>query len=80
MHVQRAIESAGLPTLLITVDPAQSAQARPPRAVYPAFNAIGHPVGHAGEVAAQRRLLERVFAELLTPFVPGHIRELQAID
>ncbi len=76
VHVQRAIEAVGIPTILITVEPGQTAQARPPRAVHPTFNAIGTPVGKAGDIAGQRALLERTFAALLDPIEPGSIREL----
>lgn len=76
VHVQRAIESIGIPTILITVDPVQTAQARPPRAVQPTFNGIGTPVGTAGDSAGQRALLERTFAALYDPIEPGSIRTL----
>lgn len=76
MHVQRAIEAAGLPTMLITVDPAQSAQARPPRAVYPTTHRIGIPVGPSNDVAEQRRTLEAALNALNDPVEPGTIREL----
>ncbi len=74
VHVQRAIEAIGIPTILITVEPAQTAQARPPRAVHPAFNGIGTPVGKAGDVAGQRALLERTFAAMYAPVEPGSIQ------
>ena len=74
--MQRAIEAAGLPTILITVDPAQSAQARPPRAVYPVHHGIGFPVGPAGDAAEQRRTLEAAFNALTDPIEPGTIREI----
>jgi hypothetical protein len=77
VHVQRAIEAAGLPTILITVDPGQSAQARPPRAVHPVHHAIGTPLGHAGDVAEQRRTLLATFQALLNPVEPGTIREIE---
>ncbi len=76
MHVQRAIEAAGLPTILITVDPAQSAQARPPRAVHPTGHGIGYPVGPAGDKAEQRRTLEAALTALTDPIEPGTIREI----
>lgn len=75
VHVQRAIEAIGIPTILITVEPTQTVQARAPRAVHPTFNAIGTPVGKAGDIAGQRALLERTFAALYDPIEPGSIRE-----
>ncbi len=77
VHVQRAIEAVGIPTILITVDPAQTAQARSPRSVYPTFNAIGSPVGKAFDVAGQRALIERTLATLYDPIEPGAIRTLE---
>ena len=63
--------------MLITVDPAQSAQARPPRAVHPLHHPIGAPVGPAGDAAAQRRTLERALAAVLDPIEPGTIRTVE---
>lgn len=77
MHVQRAIEAAGLPTILITVDPGQSAQARPPRAVHPVHHAIGTPMGHAGDAAEQRRTLVAALQAVLDPVEPGTIRTIE---
>lgn len=63
--------------MLITVDPAQSAQARPPRAVFPLRHHIGTPIGLAGERAGQRRTIERALAAVLDPVEPGTIRTLE---
>lgn len=76
MHVQRAIEAIGIPTILITVDPAQTIQARPPRAVHPVERAIGTPIGHAGDIAGQRDIIIRALQAVLDPIEPGSIREL----
>ncbi len=77
MHVQRAIEAIGIPTILITVDPAQTLQARPPRAVHPLERAIGTPVGRAEDVAGQRDIIVRALQAVLDPIEPGSIRELE---
>lgn len=74
MHVQRAIEAIGIPTILITVEPQQSAQARPPRAVQPVRHQLGWPVGPAGAVEVQRRTVEHALSCLLNPVEPGTIR------
>ncbi|TAM60532.1 hypothetical protein EPN52_04970 [bacterium] len=74
MHVQRAIEAAGIPTILITVEPGQSAQARPPRAVHPVNHGLGWPVGPAGAVEVQRKTVEHALACLVNPVEPGTIR------
>ena len=76
MHVQRAIEAIGIPTILITVDPAQTASARAPRAVHPASQGIGTPVGNPGDVAGQRQILMTTLNALFTPIEPGSIREI----
>ncbi|TAM85325.1 hypothetical protein EPN42_15330 [bacterium] len=74
MHVQRAIEAIGIPTILITVDPEQSSQARPPRAVQPVNHRLGWPVGPAGAVEVQRKTVEHALACLVNPVEPGTIR------
>ena len=76
MHVQRAIEAIGIPTILITVDPAQTIQARPPRAVHPVRGSIGTPIGAAFDVAGQRDTIVRTLNAVLDPIEPGSIREL----
>lgn len=62
--------------MLITVDPEQSAQARPPRAVHPLHLAIGTPIGHAGDVADQRRTITTALNAVLMPVEPGTIRDI----
>lgn len=76
MHVQRAIEAIGIPTILITVDPVQTVQARPPRAVHPTKRAIGTPIGVAGDRVGQRETIVRALETVLDPIEPGSIREL----
>jgi hypothetical protein len=77
VHVQRAIEAIGIPTVLITVEPSQTAQARPPRAVHPIHHRIGTPVGNAGDADGQRKFLVRVLKTVLDPIEPGTIRTLE---
>ncbi|HVA38081.1 MAG TPA: hypothetical protein VNJ51_10760 [Candidatus Dormibacteraeota bacterium] len=74
MHVQRAIEANGVPTILITVEPTQSAQARPPRAVQPVNHQLGWPVGPEGAVEVQRKTVEHALRCLLHPVEPGTIQ------
>jgi len=76
VHVQRAIEAIGIPTILITVDPAQTVQARPPRAVHPRQRAIGTPIGVAGDGPGQRAIIVRTLRAVLEPVEPGLIQEL----
>jgi hypothetical protein len=62
--------------MLITVDPEQSAQARPPRAVHPKHLGIGTPVGHAGDVEDQRRTIVTALSAMSMPIEPGTIRDI----
>jgi D-proline reductase (dithiol) PrdB len=55
--VQREIEMKGIPTVLITVSPAVSAQMRPPRALYPKGFKIGNSLGRPGMRDLQKKVL-----------------------
>jgi hypothetical protein len=55
--VQRAIELQGIATVLITVEPEESAQARPPRALCPRGFIAGHSLGRPGDEALQKRIM-----------------------
>ena len=52
--VQRLIEMIGIPTVLITVEPEESAQARPPRALSPRGFIAGHSLGRPSDAALQK--------------------------
>ena len=71
--VQRAIEMLGIPTVLITVEPEESAQARPPRALCPAGFQPGHSLGKAGDEALQKRIISDALQLLLSPPRPGEV-------
>ena len=43
--VQRAIEMLGIPTVVVTVEPEETLQARPPRALCPRSFVAGHSLG-----------------------------------
>jgi hypothetical protein len=73
--IQREIEMRGLPTVLITVSPEASAQAGPPRALYPVGFAIGHVLGGPFQVEVQRAVLRDALELLVTPLEPGTIVE-----
>ena len=77
MHVQRAIEATGIPTILITVEPAQTAAARPPRAVHPIHHRIGTPMGGPGDIGEQRKTLLAALNAVLDPIEPGTIRTIE---
>ena len=63
--------------MLITVEPAQSAAARPPRAVVPVNHQIGWPMGPPGDAAEQRRTLLAALQAMLEPVEPGTIRPIE---
>ncbi len=65
--VQRAIEMQGIPTTLITVEPEESAQARPPRALCPEGFVAGHSLGKAGDDAFQKRIVMDALRLLAEP-------------
>lgn len=77
MHVQRAIEAIGIPTILITVEPAQTASARSPRAVHPIHHSIGTPMGGPNDVIEQRKTLLAALNAVLDPIEPGTIRTIE---
>jgi hypothetical protein len=71
--VQRAVEMLGIPTVLITVEPEESAQARPPRALYPRGFIAGHSLGRANDEALQKWILMDALALLREPARPGEV-------
>ncbi len=71
--VQRAIEMLGIPTVLITVEPEESAQARPPRALCPRGFIAGHSLGRANDAALQKWILMDALNLLLATPQPGEV-------
>jgi hypothetical protein len=71
--VQRLIEMIGIPTVLITVEPEESAQARPPRALCPRGFIAGHSLGKAGDEALQKWIIMDALGLLLATPQPGDI-------
>ncbi len=71
--VQRTIEMIGIPTVLITVEPEESEQARPPRALSPRGFIAGHSLGRAGDAALQKRIIMDALGLLLAPAQPGEV-------
>jgi D-proline reductase (dithiol) PrdB len=72
--VQRAIETAGIPTVGITLQKEITRRVRPPRALslrYP----FGHPMGEAFATAQQRTILVDALRVLETATTPGVIVE-----
>jgi hypothetical protein len=73
--VQRLIEMVGIPTVVITVEPEESAQARPPRALCPRGFIIGHSLGKPNEPELQKRILTDALALFTGPARPGEVIE-----
>ncbi len=71
--VQRAIEMLGIPTVLITVEPEESAQARPPRALCPRGFVAGHSLGRPQDEALQKWIVMDALGLLLAPAQPGEV-------
>jgi hypothetical protein len=73
--VQRSIELVGIPTVVVTVEPEETRQARPPRALAPRGFVAGHSLGRPGDVALQRRILMEALGLLVGPARPGEVVE-----
>ncbi len=73
--MQRAIEMIGIPTVVVTVEPEETRQARPPRALAPKGFIAGHSMGRPGDVALQKRILQDALALLAGPARPGEVVE-----
>jgi hypothetical protein len=72
--LQRAIESAGIPTIGISLLKAVSQKVRPPRTLFLRYP-FGHPLGEAFRVAQQRTILLDALRGLETITAPGTILE-----
>lgn len=71
--VQRAIEMLGIPTVTITVEAAESAQARPPRALSPQGFIAGHSLGRPKDEALHKWIIMDALGLLLAPAAPGEV-------
>lgn len=63
----------GIPTVLITVDPEQTWQARPSRAFHPVGYPLGQSLGPAGAAETHRSILTDALDLLTHPLEPGTI-------
>lgn len=61
--VQRVIETAGIPTVSVSLEREVTARVAPPRAVFLKWP-LGHPLGEPGHVLQHRRVLWECFADL----------------
>jgi hypothetical protein len=73
--VQRSIEMIGIPTVVVTVEPEETRQARPPRALAPRGFIAGHSLGRAGDAALQKWILMDALGLLLADPRPGEVIE-----
>jgi hypothetical protein len=73
--VQRSIELVGISTVVVTVEPEETRQARPPRALAPRGFVAGHSLGRPGDVALQKRILMDALGLLVGPARPGEVIE-----
>lgn len=63
----------GIPTVLITVEPEESRQARPPRALCPRGFIAGHSLGKANDAALQKWIIMDALALLTAAPQPGEV-------
>lgn len=73
--MQRMIEMIGIPTVVITVEPEESAQARPPRALCPKGFIAGHSLGEPNAPELQKRILTDALGLVTGPARPGEVIE-----
>ena len=73
MTVQRLIELRGIPTVVITASPEDSAQANPPRALCPRGAKPGHSLVRAGDAELQKRIVLDALDLVVNPVAPGEL-------
>jgi hypothetical protein len=73
--VQRTIEMIGIPTVVVTVEPEETLQARPPRALNPRGFVAGHSLGRPDDPSLQKWILMDALGLLLGPPRPGEVVE-----
>lgn len=65
----------GIPTVVVTVEPKETADARPPRALCPKGFAAGHSLGRP-DPAFQKRILLDALGLFAGPPRPGEVVEV----
>ena len=63
----------GIPAVVITVEPDETEQARPSRALCPLGFGPGHSLGRPNDAPFQRRILEDALELLVRPVEPGTV-------
>ncbi len=71
--MQRAIELVGIPTVVVTVEPEETRQARPPRALAPRGFVAGHTFGRPDDVSLQKWILMDALGLLAAAPRPGEV-------
>lgn len=73
--MQRAIELVGIPTVVVTVEPEETRQARPPRALCPRGFVAGHSLGRPEDPSLQKWILTDALGLLVGEPRPGEVLE-----
>ena len=73
--MQRGIEMVGIPTVVVTVEPEETRQARPPRALSPRGFIAGHSLGRPEDAALQKRIVLDALGLLVADPRPGVVVE-----
>lgn len=71
--MQRAIEMVGISTVVVTVEPEETRQARPPRALCPQGFVAGHSLGRPEDPALQKWILMDALGLLVGAPQPGEV-------
>lgn len=70
--IQRTIESAGIPTISVTLSRGISQKVKPPRSIFTGFP-LGHPFAFPGQHFRQQQLLRLLLRHLESMQTPGQI-------
>ncbi len=73
--MQRSIELVGIPTVVVTVEPEETLQARPPRALCPRGFIAGHSLGRPDDPALQKWILMDALGLVVGEPRPGEVVE-----
>ena len=73
--MQRAIEMIGIASVVVTVEPEETRQARPPRALCPRGFVAGHSLGRPDDTALQKWILMDALGLLVAAPRPGEVIE-----
>ena len=73
--MQRAVKMVGIPTVVVTVEPEETRQARPPRALSPRGFIPGHSLGRAEDTSLQKWIIMDALGLLAGEPRPGQVVE-----